>query len=90
METILSSDKQESVRNMLSTREHISRSKTNDVSPFRKYIGRERYERLMRVCVCARASGGEKFEGGEGRGDLTETGIAVFHRGEDRFAVLKA
>lgn len=54
METILSSDKQESVRNMLSTREHISRSKTNDVSPFRKYIGRERYERLMRVCVCAR------------------------------------
>lgn len=47
----------------LSTREHISRSKTNDVSPFRKYIGRERYERLTRMY--ARALGGEKFEGGE-------------------------
>lgn len=50
---------------LVSTREHISRPKTNDVSPFRKYIGRERY---AGVCVCAYvcARGGEKLEGGEG------------------------
>lgn len=72
----------------LSTREHISRSKTNDVSPFRKYIGRERYERLTRMY--ARALGGEKFEGGEEWGFERGWHRCLSSRGEDRFAVLKA
>lgn len=53
---------------MLSTREHISRSKTNDVSPSRKNISGVKDTRL----VCAR--GGEKFEGED------EVDLVVFHR----------
>lgn len=34
--------------NMVSARERISPSKTNDVSPFRKYIRRERYDARAR------------------------------------------
>lgn len=75
---------------LVSTREHISRPKTNDVSPFRKYIGRERYERL--VCTCARA---EERNWKEARGEgisprLASLSFTARWRGEDRFAVLKA
>lgn len=53
---------------LVSTREHISRSKTNDVSPFRKYIRRERYERL--VCTCARTCArAEERNSKEARGE---------------------
>lgn len=79
---------------LVSTREHISRPKTNDVSPFRKYIGRERYERLMCTCArtCARA---EERNWKEARGEgisprLASLSFTARWRGEDRFAVLKA
>lgn len=63
-------NEKKSVRGMLSTREHISRSKTNDVSPFRKNISGVKDTR--------RAWRGEIRRGGEG-GDL-EAGVVVFHR----------
>lgn len=71
-------NEKKSVRGMLSTREHISRSKTNDVSPFRKNISGVKDTR--------RAWRGEIRRGGEG--GISRLASLSFIG--DRFAVLKA